>query len=65
MDNARQQCLQEARVGMTQQAMNLYWRLVLLHSSNGLQMADTYGEHALCVSMHGKYLHVAPYNDPE
>lgn len=58
------QTLREARVGMAQQAMNLYCKLVLLYNSNGFQMADTYGAHALCISMHGKYLHVAPYNDP-
>lgn len=49
---------------MTQHAVNLYCGLVLLHNSNGYQMADTYGAHALCVSMRGKYLHVTPYNDP-
>lgn len=37
---------------------------VLLHNSNGYQMADAYGAHALCVSMRGKYLHITPYNDP-
>lgn len=55
------QCLGEAGVGMTQQACTA--GLVLLHNNNGYQVADTYGEHAFCVSMRGKYLHIAPYNE--